>query len=74
MGLERLACIMQGVDNIFEVDTVQNIMKKISEISGAKPYLPFVALKYSLLQGIATAVARTFKNPSSADLRLISSV
>ncbi len=34
MGLERLACIMQGVDNIFEVDTVQNIMKKISEISG----------------------------------------
>ncbi len=36
MGLERLACIMQGVDNIFEVDTVQNIMKKITEISGAK--------------------------------------
>lgn len=36
MGLERLACIMQDVDNIFEVDTVQNIMKKISEISGAK--------------------------------------
>lgn len=34
MGLERLACIMQDVDNIFEVDTVQNIMKKISEISG----------------------------------------
>ncbi|MFR5876259.1 MAG: alanine--tRNA ligase [Eubacterium sp.] len=33
MGLERLACIMQGVDNIFEVDTVQNIMKKISEIA-----------------------------------------
>jgi len=36
MGLERLACIMQGVDNIFEVDTVQNIMKKISEISGVE--------------------------------------
>lgn len=36
MGLERLACIMQGVDNIFEVDTIQNIMKKISEISGVK--------------------------------------
>lgn len=34
MGLERLACIMQGVDNIFEVDTVQNIMKKISELAG----------------------------------------
>ena len=36
MGLERLACIMQGVDNIFEVDTVQNTMNKISEISGIK--------------------------------------
>ncbi len=34
MGLERLACIMQGVDNLFEVDTIQNIMKKISEIAG----------------------------------------
>lgn len=34
MGLERLACIMQNVDNIFEVDTVQNIMKKISKIAG----------------------------------------
>lgn len=34
MGLERLACIMQGVDNIFEVDTIQNTMKKISEIAG----------------------------------------
>lgn len=36
MGLERLACIMQGVDNLFEVDTVQNIMKHISEVAGVK--------------------------------------
>ncbi len=36
MGLERLACIMQGVDNLFLVDTVQNIMKKISELVGVK--------------------------------------
>jgi len=36
MGLERLACIMQDVDNIFEVDTIQNIMKKISDIAGVK--------------------------------------
>ncbi len=36
MGLERLACIFQGVDNLFEVDTVQNIMKKISELAGVK--------------------------------------
>ena len=34
MGLERLACIFQNVDNLFEVDTVKNIMKKLSEISG----------------------------------------
>ena len=34
MGLERLACIMQGVDNLFEVDTIQNIMKHISQIAG----------------------------------------
>ncbi len=34
MGLERLACIMQGVDNLFEVDTVQNIMKHIISIAG----------------------------------------
>lgn len=34
MGLERLACIMQGVDNLFLVDTVQNIMKHISSIAG----------------------------------------
>lgn len=34
MGLERLACVMQGVDNLFEVDTVQRIMKHISSIAG----------------------------------------
>ncbi len=36
MGLERLACVMQGVDNLFEVDTIQNTMKHIMEISGVK--------------------------------------
>ncbi len=36
MGLERLACVMQGVDNLFLVDTVQNIMKKITELVGVK--------------------------------------
>ncbi|MBR6548284.1 MAG: alanine--tRNA ligase [Clostridia bacterium] len=37
MGLERLACVMQGVNNLFEVDTVQNVMKHISDIAGI-PY------------------------------------
>lgn len=37
MGLERLACVMQGVNNLFEVDTVQNVMKHISDIAGV-PY------------------------------------
>lgn len=36
MGLERLACVMQGVDNLFLVDTVQNIMKHVSKISGVE--------------------------------------
>ena len=36
MGLERLACILQGVNNLFEVDTVRNIMLAVSEKSGVK--------------------------------------
>ncbi len=34
MGLERLACVMQNVDNMFEVDTIRNILDKVCEISG----------------------------------------
>ncbi len=37
MGLERLACVMQGVDNMFEVDTNRAILDKVTEIAG-KPY------------------------------------
>jgi alanyl-tRNA synthetase len=33
MGLERLACISQGVDNLFEVDTVLNILNYICKIA-----------------------------------------
>ncbi len=36
MGLERLACIMQGVDNMFEVDSVRKIIDTVCEISGKK--------------------------------------
>ncbi len=34
MGLERIAAIMQGVQNLFEVDTVRNIMLEISKLAG----------------------------------------
>ena len=36
MGLERLACISQGVDNLFEVDTVRNILNYICKIAGVE--------------------------------------
>ena len=34
MGLERLAAVIQGVNNLFEVDTVRNVMAHISKIAG----------------------------------------
>ena len=34
MGLERLACVMQDVDNLFEVDTVRALLDRVCEISG----------------------------------------
>ena len=34
MGLERLACVMQGVGNLFEVDTVHNILNHVERITG----------------------------------------
>ena len=34
MGLERLAAVNQGVSNLFEVDTVRNVMAHISRIAG----------------------------------------
>ena len=36
MGLERLACVVQGVGSLFEVDTVRNIMKHIERIAGVE--------------------------------------
>ncbi|MBO5415490.1 MAG: alanine--tRNA ligase [Clostridia bacterium] len=34
MGLERLACVLQGVDNLFEVDTVRKILNTVCAIAG----------------------------------------
>ncbi|HHV60041.1 MAG TPA: alanine--tRNA ligase [Clostridiaceae bacterium] len=36
MGLERLAAIMQNVNNLFEVNTVRNILKHVCKISGVE--------------------------------------
>ena len=35
MGLERLACVVQNVNSLFDVDTVMHITNKVSEITGA---------------------------------------
>ena len=34
MGLERLACVMQGVGNLFEVDTVRSVLNHVEKITG----------------------------------------
>ena len=36
MGLERLACILQGVDSIFDVDTVKFIRDAVCEMAGVE--------------------------------------
>ena len=48
MGLERLACVMQGVDNLFEVDTVRALLDRVCEISGktyGKEWLTDVSIR-----------------------------
>ncbi len=34
MGLERIACIMQGVDTIFDVDTIKHILNTVEKMAG----------------------------------------
>ena len=36
MGLERIACIMQGTTSIFEVDTIRKVLDAAAEIAGVK--------------------------------------
>ncbi|MCL2036549.1 MAG: alanine--tRNA ligase [Oscillospiraceae bacterium] len=36
MGLERLACVMQGANNLFEVDTIKSVIEEIERVSGVK--------------------------------------
>ena len=36
MGLERIACIMQGVTSLFEVDTIRKVLDHAASIAGVK--------------------------------------
>ncbi len=36
MGLERMACIMQGVDSIFEIDIIKPILDSVCEITNTE--------------------------------------
>ena len=36
MGLERIACIMQDTDSIFDVDTIRGILEQVCKVSGVK--------------------------------------
>ena len=36
MGLERLACVMQDVNNLFEVDTIRNVMMRVCDMAGVQ--------------------------------------
>ncbi|HVV50468.1 MAG TPA: alanine--tRNA ligase, partial [Polyangia bacterium] len=36
MGLERMAAILQGVDNLYEIDTTRPILDKAAELSGQR--------------------------------------
>jgi alanyl-tRNA synthetase len=35
MGLERMAALLQGVENIYEIDTTRHILDRAAELSGA---------------------------------------
>ena len=36
MGMERMAAILQGVDNLYEIDTSRRILDRAAELTGAK--------------------------------------
>ena len=40
MGLERIACIIQGVDSIFEIDTIAHILDEVSKVANYKLLVP----------------------------------
>ena len=36
MGLERMAALLQGVDNIYEIDVIRSILDRASDLTGAR--------------------------------------
>eukprot|EP00826_Nyctotherus_ovalis_P031460 TRINITY_DN2514_c0_g1_i2.p1 TRINITY_DN2514_c0_g1~~TRINITY_DN2514_c0_g1_i2.p1 ORF type:complete len:312 (+),score=-28.78 TRINITY_DN2514_c0_g1_i2:176-1111(+) len=36
MGLERLACVIQGTDNLFLIDTIECLIKSVEKLAGVK--------------------------------------
>ena len=58
MGLERLACVCQNVNSLFDVDTVMNITNKVTELTGAS-YGVSVKMDVSLRETGLGGVAAT---------------
>ena len=51
MGLERMAVIMQDVNNLFEVDTIRNIMLEISKVAKVNYGENTKEITFDLLKG-----------------------
>ena len=58
MGLERLACVLQGVDNLYEIDEVYPVLEKAAELAG-KQY------------GVNSAHDAAHSHPDDVRLRIV---
>lgn len=58
MGLERIASILQGVDNLYEIDEVRPILDRAAELTGKR-------------YGVASGHAATESHPDDVRLRVI---
>ena len=38
MGVERIACLLQGVDNVYETDLLRPVIDKVAEIRAPRGY------------------------------------
>ncbi|GAA2527203.1 alanine--tRNA ligase [Pilimelia columellifera] len=58
MGLERMASILQGVDNMYEIDEVRPVLARAAELTGAQ-------------YGVRSGQAATESHPDDVRLRVI---